>query len=246
MKYLYLTLVVCLHTSLIASAQQQSFQSAVGLGGIGAYRHSAFAFTFEPRFNFYTFSPHESLSIGACMAMGPCGQWDYRESKFVDRRGPMKISWMMNIPVTVNYTFGNAATPGSRRYMGYSAGVGYGTHNASRVTDYAPGLDSAELHAHGLVLDGRINFPIGNSSWSLHSSYMFNFSNNNPDVKGIFTMALLYNIGVPIYGPHPPKHFKHSKEYYRNLKQEERKRKWEQYQERRNKKKSTPTALPVS
>lgn len=234
--------MVFLHTALTVTAQKMSFQSAVGIGGTGGYHHGALAFSYEPRFNFYEFSKQESLSVGVCMAMGPSVADDYRtnKEKFYGG-GPIRIPWMMSIPVTVNYTFGNAATPESRRYMGYSAGIGYGLYNASRLTDAHPGRDSTALHVHGLVLDGRINFPMGNSSWSLHPSYMFNFNNNNPDVKGIFSMSLLYNIGVPIHAPREPKHFKHSKQYYRDLNQEMRKRKWEQYQERRNKRKGIPT-----
>ncbi|MFX1703834.1 hypothetical protein PV783_07760 [Chitinophaga sp. CC14] len=224
MKYLYLSLLM--FVTVTVTAQKKSFQSAVGIGGIGGYHYGAFAFSFEPRFNFYEFSEKESLSIGACFAMGP-SYYDYSTDKGYGGPGPIQPGWMVNVPVTVNYTFGNAATPRSYKYMGYSIGAGYAAHNGRREVDPGPGIDTTEVHAHGLVLDGRINFPMGNSSWSLQSSYMFNFSNNNPDVKGIFSMSLLYNIGIRIHQHRERRHYEHPREYYHELDREMRKKKKE-------------------
>lgn len=224
MKHLYLLLLLC--TTANVSAQKRSFQSAVGLGGIGGYHYGAMAFSFEPRFNFYEFSPKESLSIGACFAMGPSVA-DWRTNKGYGGPGPIHIGWMVNVPVTVNYTFGNAATPHSYKYMGYSIGAGYTANNGHRLVDPGPGIDTAEVHAHGLVLDGRINFPMGNSSWSLQSSYMFNFSNNNPDIKNLFSMSLLYNIGIRIHEHRESRRYKHPREYYHELDRQMRQKKRE-------------------
>jgi hypothetical protein len=224
MKYLYLPLLM--FVTITAAAQKRSFQSAVGIGGIGGYHYSAFAFSFEPRFNFYEFSEKESLSIGACLAMGP-SDYNRKTNKEYGRYGVIRPGWMVNVPVTVNYTFGNAATPHSYKYMGYSIGAGYAAHNGRRFVDPGPGIDSTEVHAHGLVLDGRINFPMGNSSWSLQSSYMFNFSNNNRDIKGIFSMSLLYNIGIRIHQHREKRHYEHPREYYHELDRETRTKKME-------------------
>ncbi|MEZ2442171.1 hypothetical protein AB6805_10640 [Chitinophaga sp. RCC_12] len=225
MKYLYLSLLMFVTATV--TAQKKSFQSAVGIGGIGGYHYGALAFSFEPRFNFYEFSEKESLSVGACFAMGPSIGSDRRTDRDKISGGPIQPGWMVNIPVTVNYTFGNAATPRSYKYIGYSVGAGYAAHNGRRYVDPGPGIDTVEVHAHGLVLDGRINFPRGNSSWSLQSSYMFNFSNNNPDIKGIFSMSLLYNIGIRIHQHREKRHYDHPREYYHELDREMRKKKME-------------------
>ena len=223
MKHLYLSLLVFVTVNV--SAQKRSFQSAVGPGGIGGYHYGAMAFSFEPRFNFYEFSQKESLSIGACFAMGPSvADWRTEKGYYPE---PMQFGWMVNVPVTINYTFGNAATPHSYKYMGYSVGAGYGANNGHRLVDPGPGLDTAEVHVHGLVLDGRINFPIGNSSWSLHSSYMFNFSHNNPDIKGLFSMSLLYNIGIRIHEHRERRRYEHPREYYHELDRQMRQKKRE-------------------
>lgn len=225
MKHLYLSLLV--FATLHVTAQKRSFQSAVGVGGIGGYHYGAMAFSFEPRFNFYEFSKKESLSIGACFAIGPSVGSDRRTNKMYDMPGPIQPGWMVNVPVTINYTFGNAATPHSYKYMGYSVGAGYAAHNGRRFVDPGPGIDTTEVHAHGLVLDGRINFPMGNSSWSLQSSYMFNFSNNNPDIKGLFSMSLLYNIGIRIHEHREKGRYKHPREYYHELDRQMRQKKRE-------------------
>lgn len=159
MKYLYLTLMVSLHTTLTVTAQKMSFQTAVGIGGTGGYHHRALAFSYEPRFNFYEFSKQESLSIGVMMSMGPSINDDYRTYRpQVHSMEIVDIPRMVSFPVTVNYTFGNAATPDSRRYMGYSAGIGYGYLNARRKTDPVHGSDSTALQAHGLVLRRQHQF----------------------------------------------------------------------------------------
>ncbi|SEW31206.1 hypothetical protein [Chitinophaga arvensicola] len=239
MKYLYLTLIVCLHTTLTVTAQKMSFQSAVGTGYFSGYHHSALGFTYEPRFNFHQFSEKSALSLTGSWTMGPSINDDYRTQQ-PKYRELLSFPWMMDAVAAINYSYGNAATPKSYQHFGYTLGIGYGSHRAVRKTDPLPGQDSLYLQAHGLVLHALFNFPVGNSSWSLKPSYMFNFGRLNKDVKGIFGMSLLYNIGVHVNVPKEPPPFRHSKQYYKDLNQEARKRKWEQYQERRNKRKGIP------
>jgi len=102
MKYLYLTLMVSLHTTLTVTAQKMSFQAAVGMGGNGGYHHRALAFTFEPRFNFYEFSKQESLSIGAALSMGPSINDNYRTYRpEVAHYEIGSIARMVNFPVGI-------------------------------------------------------------------------------------------------------------------------------------------------
>lgn len=237
MKYLSLPLFVLLNTLFLTTSAQKknSFQLAVGVGGIGGEHHGALLFNFEPRVNLYEFSDKSSLSVGSSIGIGPTLGNDYRtKNKITYIINLPQIGYMVNLPVTINYTFGNGATPRAYKSMGYSVGLGYAWHTASRKIDAGPGVDTTTIHANGLICDAKINFPIGNSSWSLHASYMFNFAKMNPDITGINSIALQYNIRYRI---HKNNHYKHDRSYYREIDRKNRERKQERYYEKKKRKK---------
>ncbi|HEY9257564.1 hypothetical protein [Chitinophaga sp.] len=227
---------MCVTTS---AQTKNSFQLAIGVGGIGAEHHIAMLFNFEPRINLFEFSDKSSLSVGSSIGVGPTGTNDYRTKNIQPKLINLpEFGYMVNLPVTINYTFGNGATPRAYKYMGYSIGAGYAWHAASRRIDAGPGVDTTTIHANGLICDTKINFPIGNSSWSLHASYMFNFANMNPDINGINSIALQYNIGYRIRKREKIEHYKHDRKYYQEIDRQNRDRKLQQYYEKKKKKKS--------
>lgn len=213
---------------------------ALGGGSIRGEHHSAVMFNLEPRVNLYEFSDKSSLSVGSSLGVGPTGPNDFRtKNKKQKLINLPEIGYMVNMPVTLNYTFGNGATPRAYKYMGYSVGVGYAWHAASRRIDAGPGVDTTTIHANGLICDAKINFPVGNSSWSLHASYMFNFAKMNPDINAINSISLQYTFGYHIHKPDGRRY--KDREYYREIarrKREEKKKKQDLFYETKRKKKT--------
>lgn len=177
--------------------------------------------------------------MGSSLGVGPTGSNDYRtKNKKIYFINLPHIGYMINLPLTINYTFGNGATPRAYKYMGYSLGVGYAWHTASRRIDAGPGVDTTTIHANGLICDAKINFPIGNSSWSLHAAYMFNFAKMNPDINAINSLSLQYNIGYSIRKRTIHQRYKHDRSYYREIDRQNREKKLQRYYEKKKKRKS--------
>ncbi|MBO9730588.1 MAG: hypothetical protein J7623_18240 [Chitinophaga sp.] len=199
MKYVFLYLfLLCITSVLPAVAQNKRFVLPVGVGGISAYHYDGFMLNVEPRLNLYKFSDQSGLSVGTSLATGFGISNKYRYNGESAESRKMDAGYRLSIPVTVNYTFGNGATPVAFKKFGYSAGIGYGVHIGGSM-GYPRYKDSSAVTVSGLVLDAKFNFPLRNTSWSLHPSYMFNYDTKNPDITGLLTISLQYNLGQKIY-----------------------------------------------
>ncbi|WP_158563206.1 hypothetical protein [Chitinophaga silvatica] len=201
-KYYYgLVLILALISTTVNAQNKVSFQQAVGIGYFTAHQYNGFNFgEYEARLN-YAFSSTSSISLNCRLGIG-YGRNEYNSNA----KDSFDIYEIRFLPVGLSasfkglfsYNFGNAATRRAYKKLGGAIGFGYSAYGGSRSIDDW----SQEVDPEGICIDGKFNFPIGNTSWTFNANYTFktySYSEKSSDINGIFSCSILYNINTPIH-----------------------------------------------
>ena len=182
-----------------ANAQSRLFSHAVGGGLFMSSNYLGGGLIYSPRLNFLRFSDHSTLSIGANIGLGTTINDNYNSNT----GGNSTSIFMANVPFLLSWNFGNAATNKAYMKWGLFAGAGYGFQNAARSVEYIDDDEATtnQVHISGLVLSAGLRFPVNNHSLGVRLAYMFNNNRYNPDIAGMTTIAIDYNIGAKILRP---------------------------------------------
>ncbi|MBO9730589.1 MAG: hypothetical protein J7623_18245 [Chitinophaga sp.] len=177
-----------------ASAQSRLFSHAIGGGLFAGNSYLGAGLVYSPRLNFLRFSDHSVLALSTHIGVGTTINDNYNSNT----GGNSTSIFMANMPVLVTWNFGNAATRRAYTKWGFFTGAGYGFHNATHGVEFIDDeeVSSNQIHVSGMVLSAGINFPIANSSFGIRVAHLFNNNQYNPDIAGITTIGIDYNIGV--------------------------------------------------
>ncbi|WP_143305038.1 hypothetical protein [Chitinophaga vietnamensis] len=188
--------IICfLFCQLLASAQSLRFSQSVGLGLFTARNYLSGGLVYSPRYNFFVLSPRAAVSVGTHLGLGA----NLHESYTSNSSGESSSVFIIDVPLVINYNYGNAATRKASQRWGFFAGGGYGFHNASRNidnTDLEEESGTEAIHIKGPVLNAGLQFPLGRSSLSLRGAWLLNDGTNNKDIQSITSVGVSYNIGV--------------------------------------------------
>nr|WP_295867185.1 hypothetical protein [uncultured Chitinophaga sp.] len=178
--------------ALPVRSQSAYFAHAIGAGLYSGDNHFAGGVVYSPRFNFGIISPRSVFSIGTQLALG--GNLRASYSRYSE--GNSTSFFMADVPLFLTYNYGNFATSQSNTKLGLFTGAGYGFHNGSRNVDNIDDDENAndQVHVSGFAFTTGCRFMIGHTSLGLHFSYLFNNNNYNPDIPGIGSAGLSYNI----------------------------------------------------
>lgn len=181
---------------LNASAQSRLFSQAIGGALFSGNNYLAAGLVYSPRLNFLRFSDHSVLSLGTHIGLGTTINDNYNSNT----GGNSTSIFMANIPLLLTWNFGNAATNLSSMKWGFFTGAGYGFHNAARGVDFIDDeeVSTNQVHISGVVLSAGLRLPVKNNSFGVRVAYMFNNNQYNPDIPGMTTIGIDYNIGVKI------------------------------------------------
>ena len=212
-RFLVISLLLIM-TGLQAFSQdrieREFFSHSIGFSGFGGVTpdyyggssYSAGGLTYSPRFNFLLLSPSSSFSFGTHLTLG--GSFSTSSNGYDSQSSS---TFMADIPLVIEYNFGNAATREAFKRWGFFAGGGYGWHNAKANVLYPDGYYSEDIHLAGPVISAGFRFPIANASLGCRFSYLINNHEDNPDVpiSGLFGIGLEYNFGARIHAPRAAK-----------------------------------------
>ncbi|WP_147243376.1 hypothetical protein [Chitinophaga flava] len=185
--------IACLVCSMMpAKSQSGYFAHAIGAGVYTGNNHFAGGIVYSPRFNFGIISKRSTFAIGTQLALGGSLHAGYSRNS----GGNSTSIFMADVPLLLTYNYGNFATTSAHTRLGIYTGAGYGFHNATRYVEYSDEEESAtdQVHVSGLVLTTGCRFMIGHTSLGLHFTYLFNNNAFNPDISGIGSAGLSYNI----------------------------------------------------
>ncbi|NML37159.1 hypothetical protein HHL17_08100 [Chitinophaga sp. G-6-1-13] len=190
--YTWLYTVCLLFTVLPANGQSRYFAHSVGAGLYTGNNHFAGGIVYSPRFNFGVLSSRSAFAIGTQLALGSSLHASYNRYS----GGNSTSFFMADVPILLTYNYGNFATSGAHTRLGIFTGAGYGFHNGSRTIDDADEEEGAsdQVHVSGPVFTTGCRFMIGHTSLGVHFSYLFNSNHYNPDIYGIGSAGLSYNI----------------------------------------------------
>lgn len=179
-----------------ANAQSRQFSQAIGGGLFAGSNYLAAGLVYSPRWNFLRFSDHSALSLGTHIGLGTTINDNYNSNT----GGNSTSIFMANVPVLLTWNFGNAATNQAHMKWGFFTGAGYGFQNAARGVDFIDDeeVSTNQIHISGIVLSAGLRLPVKNHSLGLRVAYMFNNNQYNPDIPGITTIGIDYNINVKI------------------------------------------------
>jgi hypothetical protein len=198
-QFFTLIFVACFLLSPITKAQSKKsnyFAHSAGFIFFGATEYFSAGVVYSPRINFLILSEKSTFSVGTHLGLG--ANFNYSS----DSRGnsSSSSSYAVDLPLMIEYNFGNAATRNANTKFGGFAGAGYGWHNATRgfFTTYTGSAqpEDADLHISGLAVNAGFRFPLGRTSFGIRAGYLFNNSLNNPDVNGVGSFAIEFNIGT--------------------------------------------------
>ncbi len=201
---------LCLGLSLLlagipAFSQEKNshvfFSHSIGFTGFGGITpdlyqdqsYTAFGFTYSPRVNFLVLSPASSFSFGTHLTFG--GSFSASTDNYGDTH--TASTYMADIPLVLEYNFGNAATREAFKRWGFFVGGGYGWHNARANVDYEGYLYPEDVHLAGPVFNVGMRFPIALASLGIRFSYLSNNHAYNPEfpLDGLFGFGVEYNFG---------------------------------------------------
>ncbi|SEW31220.1 hypothetical protein [Chitinophaga arvensicola] len=179
-----------------ASAQSRLFSHAIGGGLYSGHNYFGGALVYSPRLNYYHFSDKSTLSLGTQIGLGTSIKDNYNSNT----GGNSTSIFMINVPVLLAWNYGNAANNNAYTNWGFFAAAGYGFQNASRGVEYIDDeeVTTNQVHVSGMAISTGLRFPVANSSFGLRFSYLFNNNHFNPDIHGIASFGIDYNIGVRI------------------------------------------------
>jgi hypothetical protein len=180
--------------SLLSAAQSRLFSHAVGGGLFAGNSYLGGGLVYSPRLNFLRFSDYSVLSLGAHIGVGTTINDNYNSNT----GGNSTSIFMANIPLLLTWNYGNGATSYAYTKWGFFVGAGYGCQNAARGVEFIDDeeVGSNQIHVSGVVLSTGLRFPVKQHSFGLRVAYMFNSNQYNPDITGISTIGIDYNINV--------------------------------------------------
>jgi len=145
---------------------------------------------YSPRMNFAMLSDNASVSLGTHLGIGNSLDSD------TDDSNNSIYNYSIDVPIVVEYNFGNGATNTTTYRFGGFIGGGYGFHNAQWKKVEGGYLYDKSLHIRGPVINGGLRFTITRTiPLGVRVGYMFNGSPGFTGVSGIGTAALFINIG---------------------------------------------------
>ncbi|MGO4290094.1 hypothetical protein [Chitinophaga sp. RAB17] len=188
-----------LFSQISANAQSRLFSHAIGGGLFAGNSYLGAGIVYSPRLNFLRFSDQSVLSLGTHIGLGTTVNDNYNSNT----GGNSTSIFMTNIPVLLTWNFGNAATNYAYTKWGFFAGAGYGFQNAARGVEFIDDeeVSTNQIHISGVVLSAGLRLPVKNNSFGLRVAYMLNNNKYNPDIPGITTIGIDYNIGGKIKRP---------------------------------------------
>ncbi|MCW3463384.1 hypothetical protein [Chitinophaga nivalis] len=200
LRTLLLCAVCCCLLPLFAAAQRTTlFSHEAGSRIYKGKNHLSGGLVYSPRYNFVVFSTRSTLSVGANIGLGSSFGANYDSNI----GGNYTSIFMADVPFLVAYNFGNGATYKAYTKWGGYIGGGYGFHNGTRSVEYYDDeeLTTNQVHVSGVVVSLGLRLPIANTSWTIHVSYMHNSNGFNPDIPGIGSAGIAFNINTPIRRP---------------------------------------------
>lgn len=186
-------------------AQKTLFSHSAGAGFYtGSSDYTAVGLVYSPRINFAVLSERAAFSIGTHLGMG--ANFRYTIGSNAHSSGSNLFA---DLPLVVEYNFGNAATRVASTRFGGFIGTGYCWHFTSRKDIYdvyeSDNTVSKGLNLSGPVINAGFRFPIGHASFGLRFAFMFNTGGDSIDsydygngIDGIGSVGLVYNIGTRI------------------------------------------------
>ena len=136
--------------------------------GVSRYKYSSvylFGATYSPRYNFLPLGRERTFSIGTHMTLGYA--WHVRV--------PDAKSFAYDLPLLLEYNFGQGSEPNTRKKLGGYIGVGYGIFGVNDRTNFGT-LERAE----GFNLSGGVRVKINNQiPIGIRFSYMINHKNEH-------------------------------------------------------------------
>ena len=107
---------------------QVSFSHAAGgkvfIGSGEGFEYSSFGILYSPRLNFVEIGDSSTLSLGTHLGLGFQGSYNSRD-------GGESSSFVFDVPVVVEFNFGQASNNDNDDGFGFYAGAGYGIHKSS-------------------------------------------------------------------------------------------------------------------
>lgn len=201
--------LLCLASTLLCfsvHAQKPLFSHSAGVGiYAGNSDYVAGGLLYSPRINFAVLSERATFSIGTHLGLG--GNLSYAGDGY---QRSTSLTFFTDMPLVVEYNFGNAATRVANTKFGGFIGGGYGWHFVKREesihTDVFEGTVERDLNIYGPVINGGFRFPIGRASFGVRFSYMFrtagdaiSYDYGNNGLDGIGSVAFVFNIGTWIH-----------------------------------------------
>ena len=166
MKHVILLALACI---TLSGAFAQTFTHGVGFTifstqAQGASSQITGALTYSPRINFVE-AESFSLSVGVPLSVGLSGSYNSNSYGTTDN----SLSFLLNVPVLVNFNWGQGSTRDNESRFGFFAGAGFGYHygsfNESEYDAYGNQYDSpSTVSSYGPAADAGIRFGVGRGS----------------------------------------------------------------------------------
>jgi hypothetical protein len=182
--------LLCQHTN--AQDYQPSFSHTVGFTLYTAHQYTSFGLLYSPRLNFAQFSDNATFSLGTHLGLA-----NSLDATSETNNSNTFDNYSIDVPIVVEYNFGNGASDESLNLFGFFIGGGYGFHNAEWKKIENSSLYNRSLHIRGPVINGGLRFTVGGMfPLGVRVGYMFNNSPGFNDVKGIGTAAIVVNLST--------------------------------------------------
>lgn len=176
------TLALLLFFVALQTKAQLSYAHGLGSTVFLCQNYLATTFTYSPRLNFLSLGADggSTLSVGSNVALG------YGNGSYGTYVGD---GLYLDLPLVLNINRGHAADEDSWSYWGFYGGAGIGMNYTASVN----WIDGRKAPINkGFYFNAGIRSYNFGSSFSIHGSYLLNFTKANGNMWGI---GVIYNIG---------------------------------------------------
>lgn len=152
--------------------------------------------TYSPRINFLE-QPDFSLSVGIPLSIGISGSYSSNYNSQYGSSTDNTLGFMANIPLIVNFNFGNGSSPDNDSrfgfYIGGGAGYHYGKYNVDSVDSYYGDYTyQATIKGFGPAGNVGVRFGVGRGTHNVEARLTYMKSMDNSKAN-IFGMGALFN-----------------------------------------------------
>ncbi len=193
-KFIVFFALACQLCYFPALAQKTFFAHSAGVAFYGATDYFSGGLMYSPRINVAVLSERSTFSIGTHLGLGGSFGYDYNA---YDGGASNSVSVFIDLPLMVEYNFGNAATRIANTKFGGFVGAGYGWHRLVQSIDTEFGAFTSNTTSRGPVVNAGFRFPIGRASFGVRGAYLIN-TDEISVLDGVGSLAFVYNIGTKI------------------------------------------------